>query len=93
MALPLQSRTSLVTGGGRGIGRATALALAEADASVAVLARSAKEVDRTVGELRGQDIEPPGHRVTSASPPRWPTRCTGRPGNWATSTSWSTTLG
>ncbi|SDX59973.1 short chain dehydrogenase [Modestobacter sp. DSM 44400] len=62
MALPLQSRIALVTGGGRGIGRATALALAEAGATVAVLARSVDEVERTVDELRAA-----GHRAAGAS--------------------------
>ncbi|WP_219418574.1 SDR family NAD(P)-dependent oxidoreductase [Pseudonocardia nigra] len=54
----LESHTALVTGGSRGIGRATAFALAQAGAAVAVLARSGDEVDRTVGELRSA-----GHRA------------------------------
>ncbi|WP_219419887.1 SDR family NAD(P)-dependent oxidoreductase [Pseudonocardia nigra] len=62
MALPLQARTALVTGGGRGIGRATAVALAEAGASVAVLARSVQEVEQTVEELRAT-----GNRAAGAS--------------------------
>jgi NAD(P)-dependent dehydrogenase (short-subunit alcohol dehydrogenase family) len=44
----LDGRAALITGGGRGLGRAMALALAEAGATVAVCARSADELDETV---------------------------------------------
>jgi NAD(P)-dependent dehydrogenase (short-subunit alcohol dehydrogenase family) len=44
-------RVSLVTGGGRGIGRAIALALAGPDTCVAVAARTRSEVDSTAREL------------------------------------------
>jgi NAD(P)-dependent dehydrogenase (short-subunit alcohol dehydrogenase family) len=45
--IDLAEQTALVTGGGRGIGRATALALARAGAAVAVTARSADQVRET----------------------------------------------
>jgi NAD(P)-dependent dehydrogenase (short-subunit alcohol dehydrogenase family) len=48
----LAGRIALVTGGGRGIGRAIALSLAAAGVDVAVAARSEKELAETVDAIR-----------------------------------------
>jgi NAD(P)-dependent dehydrogenase (short-subunit alcohol dehydrogenase family) len=47
----IEGRVALVTGGGRGIGRAIALALARAGARVAVAARSVPEIEAVASEI------------------------------------------
>ena len=56
----LSGRIALVTGGGRGIGRAIALSLAQAGADVAVSGRNADVLEETVGAIRAT-----GRRATS----------------------------
>ena len=50
----LEGETAIVTGGGRGIGRAVALTLARAGAAVTVVSRSADEIGRTVAEIEAE---------------------------------------
>ena len=49
---PLQGSTALITGGGRGIGRAIAIAYARAGASVFVAARTSSEVEAVAAEIK-----------------------------------------
>ncbi|MEA2330447.1 MAG: hypothetical protein QOH58_585 [Thermoleophilaceae bacterium] len=48
----LDGKVAVVTGAGRGIGRATAIALAEAGADVAAISRTAADVEGVAGEIR-----------------------------------------
>ncbi len=50
----LAGKRALVTGGGRGIGRASAVAMAESGAEVVVTSRTSAQLDETVDSIRGQ---------------------------------------
>ena len=54
MGAELLGHTALVTGGGRGLGRAIALHLACAGARVAVLARTRQELDASAAEIHNE---------------------------------------
>ncbi|MBI2506223.1 MAG: glucose 1-dehydrogenase [Candidatus Latescibacteria bacterium] len=53
----LQGKRALVTGGGRGIGRACALALAQAGAQVAVVSRTQAQLEETTAQIRARGGE------------------------------------
>ena len=55
----LSGDVALVTGAGRGIGRAIALALAAAGARVVLTARTASELDQTLAEIVPADVSDP----------------------------------
>jgi NAD(P)-dependent dehydrogenase (short-subunit alcohol dehydrogenase family) len=50
----LRDKVVVITGGGRGIGRATALKLASAGATIVVVARTKPELEAVVAEIEGQ---------------------------------------
>ncbi|WP_407921162.1 SDR family NAD(P)-dependent oxidoreductase [Brevibacillus migulae] len=52
----LHGKTAIVTGAGRGIGKALALGLAEAGANIAAVARTAADVEQTVAEAREKGV-------------------------------------
>ncbi len=48
----VEGKVAIVTGAGRGIGKAIALTLVEAGADLTVIARTAKQVEQTAAEVR-----------------------------------------
>jgi 3-oxoacyl-[acyl-carrier protein] reductase len=72
----MDGKTALVTGAGRGIGRAIALGLARSGAQLALVARSRDELDQTAGQVQGlggkalvipADVGDPGQLAAAAA--------------------------
>ncbi len=58
--MTLKDKVALITGAGRGIGKAVAAAYARAGANLALCARTASELEQTVAELRALGVEAHG---------------------------------
>lgn len=52
MMLNLENKVAIITGGGRGIGKATAIALAQAGARIVVAARTSSEIETVANEIQ-----------------------------------------
>jgi len=60
LAMKLKDKVTVITGGGRGIGKAIALHYAREGAKLALCARTSTELDQTVGEIRALKTEAEG---------------------------------
>lgn len=65
--LQLTGKRALVTGAGRGIGKAVALRLAEEGAQVALLARSRDQLEATAAQLAGPSLVVPADTTDDAA--------------------------
>ena len=87
MASSIQGKAALVTGGSRGIGKATAVALAKAGAKVAVNYKTrTADAEAVCAEINRRAAMPSPCRPMFPSPPRsqkWSARSKANSGRWA----------
>ena len=67
----LADRVAIVTGAGRGIGKAIALGLADAGATVVVAARTASDIENTAGEIQKKGKKGACDRQGCSETARW----------------------
>ena len=68
MNLNLTDKVALITGGSRGIGRATALRFAAEGCNIALCARGQAGIDKTLEEIRAHGVEAFGLALDVAEP-------------------------
>ncbi len=92
--MKLKEKVILITGGGRGIGKAIAIHYGREGAKLALCARTAAELEQTVKELRAMNVDAEGWScdVSLEEPVRRISSST-RTRNLAASMCWSTTPG
>ena len=84
----LEGKAALVTGAGRGIGRAISLAYARAGAALSIGARTESELDDTAAEIEKLGGPVVSRHLDMSDLDSIRGSCAGPSTSWAASTSW-----